>query len=74
MTTGRVRTQEELLDEYTPAQIESFMAKEDAPVDDKNLLESSDLAHLTRTHKPMALMNTLKQKESSDYQIEERSV
>ena len=60
--------------EYTPLQIQKFQAKEDAPIDDKGILTSPDLAHLTKTHKPTALLNTLKQKESQKYDIEERSV
>ena len=64
MTSGRVRTQEELEMEYTPLKIQKFQAKEDAPIDDKNILTNPDLAHLTKTHKPTALLNTLKQKES----------
>ena len=60
MTSGRVKTKEELQLEYTSLQIDDFVAKQDAPIDDKNILESPDLMHLTKTHKPMALMNTLK--------------
>ena len=37
-------------------------------------MENPELANLTKTHKPMALMNTLKQKENQVYEIEERSV
>ena len=48
--------------------------KQDAPIDDKNILENPELSHLTKTHNPMALMNTLKQKESATFEIEERSV
>ena len=55
-------------------QLQSFANKQDAPIDDKSILDSPELNHLTKTHKPMALMNTLKQKECGTYEIEERSV
>lgn len=41
--------------EFTEQQIQSFNEKLDAPLDDRTILEND----LTRTHKPMALLNTL---------------
>ena len=72
--TSQSRSTEELRVEYTEFQLETFASKTDAPIDDKRLLDSKDYEHLTRKHKPMALMNTLKQKESGMYEIEERSL
>ncbi len=71
--TSQTRTQEELQLEYSEAQLETFKNKTDAPIDDKKILDSTEYEHLTKKHKPMALMNTLKQKET-DFEIEERSV
>ena len=72
--TSQTKTLEELQLEYTEQQLDSFREKRDAPIDDKNILDSPELNHLTKTHKPMALMNTLKQKETGSFEIEERSV
>lgn len=72
--TNQSKTPEELRLDYTEMQLEDFREKRDAPIDDKNILDSKELNHLTSTHKPMALMNTLKQKETGVFEIEERSV
>ena len=72
MTTGENKSQEELALEYSEMQMEQFRTKLDAPIGDKRILDSKDYEHLTKKHKPMALMNTLKQKESGFYEIEEK--
>ena len=72
--TSQTKTLEELQLEYTEQQLDSFREKRDAPIEDKNILDSPELNHLTKTHKPMALMNTLKQKETGSFENEERSV
>ena len=60
MTSGQAKSSEELKLEYSEEQLISFQEKRDAPIDDKSILDSPELNHLTKTHKPMALMNTLK--------------
>ena len=60
MMTSQTKSSEELKLEYTEEQLISFQEKRDAPIDDKSILDSPELNHLTKTHKPMALMNTLK--------------
>ena len=60
MTTGENKSQEELALEYSEMQMEQFRTKLDAPIGDKRILDSKDYEHLTKKHKPMALMNTLK--------------
>ena len=72
--TNQTRTAEDLALEYTDLQMQSFREKVDAPIDDKSILDNPELMHLTETHKPMALMNTLKQKEQGAFEIEEHSV
>ena len=72
--SGAAKTQEELKLEYTESQLDTFRNKQDAPLDDKGILDNPLLNHLTQNHKPMALMNTLKQKEQGSFDIEERSV
>lgn len=54
--------------------METFKAKTDAPIGDKRILDCNEYKHLTQKHKPMALMNTLKQKETGTYNFEENSV
>ena len=68
------RPLEELALEYPPDKVELFARNEDAPIDDRSILFDGEKMHLTETHKPMALLNTLKQKEKNDFLIEERSV
>ena len=70
LISTNTRTPEELKLEFTDVQLQSFRDLADAPLDDKTILEND----LTKTHKPMALLNTLKQKERDDFQIEESSV
>ena len=72
--TQETKTQEELALEYTEHQIELFREKKDAPIGDKRILDCNEYVHLTKKHKPMALMNTLKQKETGTYNFEENSV
>jgi len=72
--TSEMKTVEELGLEYSEAQLESFKLKTDAPIGDKRILDCNDYKHLTSKHKPMALMNTLKQKESGTFNFEENSV
>ena len=70
LINSQQRTPEELKLEYTELQLQNFKELKDAPLDDKKILEND----LTKTHKPMALLNTLKQKEREDFLIEETSV
>lgn len=67
--TQQNRTEEELALEYSEYQLDAFRNKTDAPVDDRRILSDPQLVKLTEKHKPMALMNTLKQKEDGVYDI-----